>query len=121
MDSFLKNKLAQAQAKLKNAAKYIPKDIIKNIPGRSKAPTNQDGSEQGDIEDQFVDVEGIQDPQPSAQDNIKKKASGILKGIKGKIEEVKKNWRPQQIDDQFLEVISQEVHEEKETIIISLP
>lgn len=62
MDSFLKNKLAQAQAKLKNAAKYIPKDIIKNIPGRSKVPTNQDGSEEGDIEDQFVDVEGIQDP-----------------------------------------------------------
>lgn len=51
MDSFFKNKFAQAQAKLKSAAKYIPKDLIKNIPGRSKAGANQEGSEQGDIDD----------------------------------------------------------------------
>lgn len=59
MDSFFKNKFAQAQAKLKSAAKYIPKDLIKNMPGRSKASINQEGSDQGDIDDQFVDVDGI--------------------------------------------------------------
>jgi len=31
------------------------------------------------------------------------KKKGILSGIKGKIEEVKKNyWKPQQIDEKFL-------------------
>jgi hypothetical protein len=34
MDSYLKTKLAQAQAKLQSAAKYIPKDVMKHMPGR---------------------------------------------------------------------------------------
>jgi hypothetical protein len=42
MDSFLKGKLNQVQAKLANAAKYIPKDIIKNIPQIGKKKNNEE-------------------------------------------------------------------------------
>ena len=50
MDSYLKAKLAQAQAKLQSAAKYIPKDLMKKIPGRSKQQEgdSQEGSEVGE-------------------------------------------------------------------------
>jgi hypothetical protein len=52
MDSYFQKKLAQAQAKLQKAAKYIPKDIMKNIPGLKKEQSNNpQEEEQGEIAD----------------------------------------------------------------------
>jgi hypothetical protein len=57
MDSYLKSKLAQAKAKVASAAKYLPKDIMKNMPGRERQEASNEGS--GNIEDDFVEVDGI--------------------------------------------------------------
>ncbi len=57
MDSYLKSKLAQAKAKVASAAKYLPKDIMKNMPGRERQEASNEGS--GNIEDEFVEVDGI--------------------------------------------------------------
>ena len=117
MDSYFKNKLAQAQAKLQSAAKYIPKDIMKNIPGRKKNQQDAESLGDQDVGEQFVDVEGIQDFQHP--ETIKKR--GILSGIKGKIQEVKKNyWKPQQIDEKFIQA-TEEVVLEKEVIVVNMP
>ena len=56
MDSFLKGKLNQVQAKLANAAKYIPKDIIKNIPQIGKKKNNEEIKSSTNIANPDADI-----------------------------------------------------------------